>query len=89
MFTDDLEYCDCIPSKILNQLSNDVAKLKAKGVVDQISQNKLTLLINFAMRNIDVAKNCSAGPVRKLIKFNKKKKIIRFSLMFSFLCVQI
>lgn len=68
---DDIDYfSDCIPSKILTQLTNDVAKLKAKGAVNQIPKNKLTLLINFAMRNVDVAKNFSAGPVR-LIKFSK------------------
>lgn len=55
-------YSDCISTKMLSQLSNDVAKLKARGVVDSISKNKLTLLINFAMRNIDVSKNLSAGP---------------------------
>lgn len=54
---------DCIPSKVLTQLSNDVAKLKAKGAVDAIPKNKLTLLINFAMRNVDVSINLSAGPV--------------------------
>lgn len=48
---------------MLTQLSNDVAKLKAKGVVDLISKNKLTFLINFAMRNVEVSKNLSAGPV--------------------------
>lgn len=59
-----MEYnSDCIPSKILTQLTNDVAKLKAKGAVDSLPKNKLTLLINFAMRNIDVSKNLSAGPV--------------------------
>lgn len=47
---------------MLAQLSTDVAKLKARGAVDSISKNKLTLLINFAMRNIDVSKNLSAGP---------------------------
>lgn len=61
---DDIDiYNDCISTKMLSQLSNDVAKLKAKGVVDLISKNKLTFLINFAMRNVDVAKNLSAGPV--------------------------
>lgn len=60
---DDMDYhSDCIPSKMLAQLTNDVAKLKAKGAVDVISKSKLTLLINFAMRNVDVARNLSAGP---------------------------
>lgn len=60
-------YSDCIPSKVLAQLTNDVAKLKAKGVVDAIPKNKLTLLINFAMRNVDISKNMAAGPVRYMI----------------------
>ncbi|XP_055299107.1 nipped-B protein isoform X6 [Sitodiplosis mosellana] len=60
---DDVDYHnDCISKKTLNQLSSDVAKLKAKGVVDALNKNKLTLLINFAMRNVDVVKNLSAGP---------------------------
>lgn len=63
-FPDDVDYYnDCISKKNLNQLSSDVAKLKAKGVVDALNKNKLTLLINFAMRNVDVVKNLSAGPV--------------------------
>lgn len=67
-FLDDIDYySDCIPTKMLYQLSNDVAKLKAKGVVDAISKNKLTLLINFAMRNVDIAKNLSAGPVSFIV----------------------
>lgn len=44
-------------------MSNDVAKLKAKNVLDIIPKNKLTLLINYAIRNIYLAKNYSAGPV--------------------------
>lgn len=63
-FSDDVDYHnDCISKKTLNQLSSDVAKLKAKGAVDALNKNKLTLLINFAMRNVDVVKNLSAGPV--------------------------
>lgn len=48
------------------QLTSDIAKLKAKGSIDAINKNKLTLLINFAMRNVDVAKNYSAGPVSSM-----------------------
>lgn len=48
---------------MLTQLTNDVAKLKAKGAIDFLPKNELTLLINFAMRNIDIARNLSAGPV--------------------------
>ncbi|XP_055853643.1 nipped-B protein isoform X3 [Episyrphus balteatus] len=53
---------ECITSKMLNVMSNDVAKLKAKMVLDSIPKNKLTLLINYAMRNVYLAKNYSAGP---------------------------
>lgn len=64
LFSDDVDYHnDCISKKTLIQLSSDVAKLKAKGAVDALNKNKLTLLINFAMRNVDVVKNLSAGPV--------------------------
>lgn len=62
--SDDVDYHnDCISKKTLAQLSSDVAKLKAKGGIDALSKSKLTLLINFAMRNVDVVKNLSAGPV--------------------------
>lgn len=63
-FTEETdESIECISPKMLHLMSNDVAKLKAKGVLDCIPKNKLTLLINYAMRNIYVAKNYSAGPV--------------------------
>lgn len=64
LIPDDVDYHnDCISKKTLAQLSSDVAKLKAKGVMDALNKSKLTLLINFAMRNVDVSKNLSAGPV--------------------------
>lgn len=67
---DDMDYhSDCITSKMLAQLTNDVAKLKAKGAIDVISRSKLTMLINFAMRNVDVCRNLSAGPVSLLMLF--------------------
>ncbi|XP_055384070.1 nipped-B protein [Condylostylus longicornis] len=56
------ETIEPIPSKMLSLLSNDVAKLKAKGVLDLIPKNKLTLLINYAMRSIYLARNYSSGP---------------------------
>lgn len=59
------ENIECISAKMLNTMSNDVAKLKAKNVLDLIPKNKLTLLINYAMRNVYLAKNYSAGPVSK------------------------
>ncbi|XP_061397240.1 nipped-B protein [Musca vetustissima] len=61
--SDDVdENIECISSKMLNAMSNDVAKLKAKNVLDLIPKNKLTLLINYAMRNVYLAKNYSCGP---------------------------
>lgn len=63
-FIEDIDYqSDCIPTKTLVQLTNDIAKLKAKGCIDAINKSKLTLLINFAMRNVDVAKSLVATPV--------------------------
>ncbi|KRG03872.1 uncharacterized protein Dmoj_GI18280, isoform B [Drosophila mojavensis] len=52
---------ECIPPKLLNTMSDDVAKLKAKQALDSIPKNKLTLLINYAMRNVYLARNYSAG----------------------------
>lgn len=46
---------------MLNIMSTDVAKLKANNVLELIPKNKLTLLINYAMRNVYLAKNNSAG----------------------------
>ncbi|XP_030245911.1 nipped-B protein isoform X2 [Drosophila navojoa] len=52
---------ECISPKLLNTMSDDVAKLKAKQALDSIPKNKLTLLINYAMRNVYLARNYSAG----------------------------
>ncbi|XP_036224403.2 nipped-B protein isoform X1 [Bactrocera oleae] len=61
--TDDVdENIECISSRMLNIMSNDIAKLKAKYVLDVIPKNKLALLVNYAMRNVYLAKNYSAGP---------------------------
>lgn len=61
------ESIECISAKMLNIMSNDVAKLKAKNVLDLMPKNKLTLLINYAMRNVYLAKNYSAGPVSTIL----------------------
>ncbi|XP_043661492.1 nipped-B protein isoform X2 [Drosophila teissieri] len=55
------ETIECISSKLLNSMSIDVAKLKAKQALDSIPKNKLTLLINYAMRNVYLARNYFAG----------------------------
>ncbi|XP_054741971.1 nipped-B protein isoform X1 [Anastrepha obliqua] len=61
--TDEVdENIECISSRMLNIMSNDIAKLKAKYVLDVIPKNKLALLVNYAMRNVYLAKNYSAGP---------------------------
>lgn len=65
IITEDVdENIECISPKLLNTMSDDVAKLKAKQALDSIPKNKLTLLINYAMRNVYLARNYSAGPVR-------------------------
>ncbi|XP_020815684.1 nipped-B protein [Drosophila serrata] len=56
------ENIECISPKLLNIMSSDVAKLKAKQALDTIPKNKLTLLINYAMRNVYLARNYFAGP---------------------------
>ncbi|KAH8252070.1 hypothetical protein KR032_009299, partial [Drosophila birchii] len=56
------ENIECISPKLLNIMSTDVAKLKAKQALDTIPKNKLTLLINYAMRNVYLARNYFAGP---------------------------
>ncbi|XP_052842596.1 nipped-B protein isoform X3 [Drosophila gunungcola] len=56
------ENIECISPKLLNTMSIDVAKLKAKHALDSIPKNKLTLLINYAMRNVYLARNYFAGP---------------------------
>ncbi|XP_044312765.1 nipped-B protein isoform X2 [Drosophila rhopaloa] len=56
------ENIECISPKLLNTMSTDVAKLKAKHALDSIPKNKLTLLINYAMRNVYLARNYFAGP---------------------------
>lgn len=56
---DDME---CIPTLLLHSISSEAAKLKAKGTMDLVPSNKLSLLITYAMRSVNVAKNFGAGP---------------------------
>ncbi|XP_041674034.1 nipped-B protein isoform X3 [Drosophila eugracilis] len=56
------ENIECISPKLLNAMSTDAAKLKAKHALDAIPKNKLTLLINYAMRSVYLARNYFAGP---------------------------
>lgn len=53
---------ECIPSSLLHSISSEAAKLKAKGTMDLVPSNKLSLLITYAMRSVNVAKNFGAGP---------------------------
>lgn len=53
---------ECIPSNLLHSISSEAAKLKAKGTIDLVPSNKLSLLITYAMRSVNVAKNFGAGP---------------------------
>ena len=53
---------ECITSSLLTNISAEAAKLKARASIDAIPEDKLTLLISYAMRSILSAKNLSAGP---------------------------
>lgn len=53
---------ECIPSGLLHSICSEAAKLKAKGTMDLVPSNKLSLLITYAMRSVNVAKNFAAGP---------------------------
>jgi len=66
------ESIECISPKLLNTMSTDVAKLKAKHGLDSIPKNKLTLLINYAMRNVYLARNYFAGPVNIMFHYYLK-----------------
>jgi len=53
---------ECISPSLLASISSEAAKLKARASIDAIPEEKLTLLINYAMRSVHSAKNFSAGP---------------------------
>ncbi|XP_062548441.1 nipped-B protein isoform X2 [Armigeres subalbatus] len=53
------EQFECIPTSMLSNISSETAKLKARNAIDAIPENKLTLLITYAMRSIHSAKNLS------------------------------
>lgn len=58
----DEEEMECIPTLLLHSISSEAAKLKAKGTMDLVPSDKLSLLITYAMRSVNVAKNFGAGP---------------------------
>lgn len=59
---DNDENLECITASLLSNISGEAAKLKARASIDAIPEDKLTLLISYAMRSILTAKNNSAGP---------------------------
>lgn len=59
---DNDENLECVTSSLLSNISAEAAKLKARASIDAIPEEKLTLLISYAMRSILSAKNLSAGP---------------------------
>lgn len=59
---DNDENLECITASLLSNISGEAAKLKARASIDAIPEDKLTLLISYAMRSIRTAKNNSAGP---------------------------
>lgn len=56
------ENIECISASLLTNISAEAAKLKARASIDAIPEEKLTLLISYAMRSVHAAKNQSAGP---------------------------
>lgn len=61
-FDENEEPLECIPTHLLNNVSAEAAKLKARSAIDAIPEDRLVLLINYAMRSVHAAKNMSAGP---------------------------
>lgn len=59
---DDDDNADVIPTRLLTSISGECQKLKARNAIDALPENKLTLLISYAMRSVLIAKNLSAGP---------------------------
>lgn len=53
---------ECISGSLLSNVSSEAAKLKARSAIDAIPEEKLTLLISYAMRSVHAAKNIAAGP---------------------------
>jgi cohesin loading factor subunit SCC2 len=53
---------ECISAGLLSNVSAEAAKLKARQAIDAIPEEKLTLLISYAMRSVHAAKNIAAGP---------------------------
>lgn len=61
-YEDNDENMECISPSLLASISAEAAKLKARASIDAIPEEKLTILISYAMRSVHSAKNHSAGP---------------------------
>lgn len=61
-YEDSDDNLECISPSLLASISAEAAKLKARASIDAIPEEKLTILINYAMRSVHSAKNFSAGP---------------------------
>lgn len=59
---EDGDDSECISPNLLHTICSEAAKLKARGTMDLVPANKLSLLITYAMRAVNVAKNFAAGP---------------------------
>ncbi|XP_058453051.1 nipped-B protein [Malaya genurostris] len=58
------EQQDCIATSMLSSIGAEAAKLKARNAIEAIPENKLTLLITYAMRSIHSAKNLSGSELQ-------------------------
>lgn len=59
---DDDDNAEVIPMRLLTSISGECQKLKARNAIEALPENKLTLLISYAMRSVHTARNLSAGP---------------------------
>ncbi|XP_050100628.1 nipped-B protein isoform X2 [Anopheles aquasalis] len=58
------EQSECIPTGLLNTISTEAAKLKARHGIDAIPENRLSRLIRYAMRSVHAARNLSGSELQ-------------------------
>ena len=58
------ENFECVSTKLMSNIGSEAAKLKARHAIDSIPENKLSLLINYSMRSVHLAKNFSAADLQ-------------------------
>ncbi|XP_049537258.1 nipped-B protein isoform X2 [Anopheles darlingi] len=58
------EQYECIPTGLLNTISTEAAKLKARHGIDAIPENRLSRLIRYAMRSVHAARNLSGSELQ-------------------------